>query len=327
MSSHVEVAIAGHRLSLSNLDKVLYPKTGFTKAQVIDYYLRIAPALLPHLERRPITLKRYPDGVEGMFFYEKRCPAHRPAWITTKRIAVKSGTIDFCLVEDASSLVWLANIACLEIHAYLYRAESSTTPTMMVFDLDPGEPAGLLDSCGIGLHLRRLLGAQGLECLAKASGSKGLHVYVPLNRPVTFERTKSFARAVALAMEQRFPERVTSIMAKSERGGKVFIDWSQNDRAKTTCCAYSLRARERPTVSAPLRWSEIEAAVASGDAGALVFEADQVLRRVEKDGDLFASLERLKQNLPGEVAANGPGGGRARPTRAKPAARGSAPKR
>ncbi|MBA2479135.1 MAG: ATP-dependent DNA ligase [Planctomycetes bacterium] len=300
MSRSVEVMIAGKKLVLSNLDKVLYDETGFTKGQVIDYYTRIAPVMLPHLAQRPITLKRYPNGSGGMFFYEKRCPVYRPSWVKTATIDVKSGTIDFCIIDSPYALAWLANLACLEIHTYLAKAGSPDVPTMVVFDLDPGAPAALLDSCRIAVRLRKLLAAQDLQCLVKASGSKGLHVYVPLNPSgrggATFADTKDFARAVAMAMEKRFPDEVTSVMAKVERPGKVFIDWSQNDRAKTTCCVYSLRAQPRPTVSAPVSWAEIERAVERADAAGLVREAPDVLAQ-SAHGDDFADLERVTQRL------------------------------
>jgi bifunctional non-homologous end joining protein LigD len=329
VSGGVEVEIGGRRLSLSNLDKPMYP-SGFTKAQVIDYYTRVAPAMLPHLVERPITLKRYPNGSQGMFFYEKRCPAHRPRWIETERIVVKVGAIDFCIIEDVAALAWLGNIACLEIHAYLYKRGAPTVPTMMVFDLDPGAPAGLVDSARIALELKALLAAQGLESLVKFSGSKGLHVYVPLNHPrLSFERTKAYARAAAMALERRLPERVTSVMAKSERGGKVFIDWSQNDFAKTTCCVYSLRAQATPRVSAPVSWAEVERAASSGDAARLISEAPAVLEAVRRHGDAFATLETLRQRLPdSEPEARGPrttipAPRRARPSPRAPAKRGS----
>jgi bifunctional non-homologous end joining protein LigD len=301
MSRAVEVEIGGRRLSLTNLDKLMYP-SGFTKAAVVDYYTRIAPALLPHLARRPITLKRYPEGSQGWFFYEKRCPAHRPPWIDTKRIEVKSGHIDFCLIGDVAGLAWLGNLACLEIHPYLYRVNAPRTPTMMVFDLDPGEPAALADSCRIALELKRLLGSQGLDCLVKVSGAKGLHLCVPLNDPrATFEQTKAYAHAAAIALEQRFPDRVTSVMAKSERGGKVFIDWSQNDFAKTTCSVYSLRAQPTPRVSAPVAWDEVERAAATGKTDPLLRDAPEVLELMPRRGDLFAPLETLHQRLPGSA--------------------------
>jgi bifunctional non-homologous end joining protein LigD len=325
MSASSELTIDNRRLTVTNLDKVMYP-SGFTKAQVIDYYVRIAPAMLPHLAEHPITLKRYPDGAAGWFFYEKRCPVHRPDWVDTTAIRVKSGVIDFCFADDPATLAWLGNLASLELHTYLYRRADPSTPTMMVFDLDPGAPAGLLDSCRIGLELRGLLRAHGLEALAKASGSKGLHVHVPLNTPIGFERTKAYARATALALERRLPEAVTSVMSKSERTGKVFIDWSQNDFAKTTCCVYSLRARERPVVSAPVTWEEIERAVASGDAEPLLRDAPAVLDLVRRRGDLFADLETLRQRLPDHAPDAAPAARAPRPPRRSAAARSAPPR-
>jgi bifunctional non-homologous end joining protein LigD len=293
----VAVQLAGKELVLSNLDKVLYPQPGFTKAQVIDYYLRVAPAMLPHLRRYPISLKRYPNGVDRGHFFEKRCPA-RPDWVATANVPVQGGSIDFCVVDNLHSLVWLANLACLEIHVYLAHGDTPDTPRMMVFDLDPGAPASLLECARVGVALRELLAHFSLESLVKVSGSKGLHVYVPLNRAATFEQTKGFARAVALLLERRHPDTVTSVMAKKERGGKVFIDWSQNDRSKTTVGVYSLRAREQPTVSAPVRWDEVAAAISAGDARGLTFDTEAVLARIDRLGDLFAPLLTTRQKLP-----------------------------
>ena len=298
-----EAIVENRTLNLSNLTKVMYPATGFTKGDVVDYYRRIAPVLLPHLAGRPLTLKRYPNGVDGKFFYEKQCPKHRPDWVTTVAVPSerKRGMIDFCVVEDLPTLVWTSNLADLELHTSLSLAREIRRPTMMVFDLDPGEPAGLLECCQVATWLRAMFGGLGLECLAKTSGSKGLQLYIPLNDEVTYERTKPFARMVAETLERGAPELVVSRMTKSLRPGKVLIDWSQNDEHKTTVNVYSLRARERPTVSTPVAWEEVEAAVASGDAGSLVFEADQVLERVARDGDLFASVLSLRQSLPGGV--------------------------
>jgi bifunctional non-homologous end joining protein LigD len=293
----VEVEVEGRRLKLSNLDKVFYPAVGFTKGQVIDFYRRIAPALLPHLRDRPLTLKRYPDGVEGQFFYEKQCPSHRPDWIQT--VAVENRRkIDYCLANDLSTLIWLANLADLELHTSLSRAGDIQRPTMMVFDLDPGAPAAILECAQVGITLRQVFGELGLECYPKTSGSKGLQIYVPLNTPVTYDHTKPFAQAIARLLEKQLPELVVSSMKKSIRGGKVFVDWSQNDEHKTTICVYSLRARERPTVSTPVRWDEVEAALENGDAEQLVFEADAVLERVEEHGDLFEAVLSRKQLLP-----------------------------
>jgi bifunctional non-homologous end joining protein LigD len=295
----LEVEVEGRRILLRNLDKVFYPEAGFTKGEVVDYYRRIAPALLPHLRDRPLTLKRYPEGVDGPHFYEKRCPRHRPDWFRTE--AIWSGGnqeyIDYCVADDLPSLVWLASIADLELHPSLSRVDDVERPTALVFDLDPGPPADLLACCEVALLLRRLLAALGLEAFPKSSGSKGMQLYVPL-AGATYADTKPFAHAVARLLERRHPQLVVERMAKALRGGKVLVDWSQNDPHKTTVCAYSLRARPRPTVSTPLRWAEVEKAARTRDAGGLVFEAGAVLRRVERAGDLFAPVLTLRQRLP-----------------------------
>lgn len=295
-----EVDIGGRRLKLTNLDKVLYPKTGFTKAQMIDYYVRVAPAVLPHLRNRPMTLKRYPNGVEGEHFYEKRCPPYRPEWIQTAPVFSegRGGNIDFCLFNDLASLVWAANLADLELHPYLHLADAVDRPTMMVFDLDPGPPADIVLCSEVGLELRELFEAVGLKSFPKTSGSKGLQVYVPLNGDVTYDDTKGFSRAVAELLEKRNPDRVVSKMLKTLRKGKVLVDWSQNDEHKTTVGVYSLRAKDTPTVSTPVKWSEVERCVEKRDPALLTFQSDDVLRRVEKLGDLFAPVLTLKQKLP-----------------------------
>jgi bifunctional non-homologous end joining protein LigD len=290
----VEVEVEGRRLKLSNLDKVFYPATGFTKGQVIDYYRRVAPALLPHLRDRPLTLKRYPDGVEGQFFYEKQCPSYAPDWIDT--VTVKNRRkIDYCLANELATLMWLANLADLELHTSLSRAKDIMRPTMMVFDLDPGEPAGIMECVKVGIALRDLFAGLKLDCYPKTSGSKGLQVYVPLNGPVTYDDTKPFAHAIAMLLEKQLPKLVVSSQKKSLRGGKVLVDWSQNDDHKTTVCVYSLRARERPTVSTPVSWEEVEKARSPKQ---LTFEAGAVLKRVEKHGDLFAPVLEQRQKLP-----------------------------
>jgi bifunctional non-homologous end joining protein LigD len=298
----LRVSIEDRELDLSNLEKVLYPKTGFTKGQVINYYQRIAPALLPHLAGRPLTLKRYPNGVEGHFFYEKRCPSYRPEWFRTAEIWSdrNRGIVRYCVVDDLASLVWVANTASLELHPSLSRCDDMPSPTTVAFDLDPGAPANMVDCCRIGLRLRDLFDQMGLASFAKTSGSKGLQIYVPLNRPgVPYEGgTKSFALAVAKLFEKQFPKEVVSQMRKDLRPGKVLIDWSQNDEYKTTICVYSLRARERPTVSTPLTWDEVAAVAESGDAEQVVFDADAVLARVDKLGDLFGPVATLEQQLP-----------------------------
>ena len=297
-SQRLEVDVDGRTLSLSNLGKVLYPAVGFTKGQVIDYYTRIAPVLLPHLRGRPLTLKRYPDGVDGGHFYEKQCPRHRPDWVRTAPIRAGSKVIDFCLCDDLPTLVWAANLADLEIHPSLARAEAYSSPTVVAFDLDPGPPATIVECAEVAVRLRAALRAVGLECFPKTSGSKGMQVYAPLNTPASYERTKPFAFAVAQALERAEPDLVVSDMKKSLRGGKVLVDWSQNDEHKTTVCVYSLRAKERPTASTPITWEEVEAVRASGDPDDLLFTSDDVLARVAEHGDLFAPVLDLEQELP-----------------------------
>ncbi len=293
------IEVDGHRLSLSNLDKVLYPTTGFLKGQVIDYYARIAPVMLPHLKDRPVTLKRYPDGVESSFFFEKNCPGHRPRWVSTATVRYSEGeSVRHCLINERAALVWVANLAAIELHTSLARAEAIDRPTMLAFDLDPGPPASLRDCLPIALRLHAMFDELGLQSFPKTSGGKGLHVYVPLNTPTNYDASKQFAYAVALTLEKHLPDAVTSNMSKAKRTGKVFVDWSQNSQHKTTVCVYSLRAQPRPTVSAPVTWEEIEHAVADDDAESLVFEAEAMLQRVEERGDLFAPVLNVKQKLP-----------------------------
>lgn len=295
-----EVAVGGKRLKLSNLDKVLYPKAGFTKGAVIDYYIRIAPVLLPHLKNRPLTLKRYPHGVEGNFFYEKRCPVYRPSWVRTAAVWSEGNHADihFCLANDLPTLVWAANLADLELHTFLAKATDVKCPTMVVFDLDPGPPAGILQCAQVGLWLKEMLDKLHLQSFPKTSGSKGLQVYVPLNTATSYDVTKPFAKALAELLEQQNPKSVVSKMSKALRKGKVFVDWSQNDESKTTVCVYSLRAKERPTVSTPVSWEEVQDAVAREDSDALSFDSEEVLQRVDEHGDLFAPVLKLKQTLP-----------------------------
>jgi len=259
----------------------------------------IAPVLLPHISDRPLTLKRYPNGVDGMFFYEKRCPMHRPPWVPTAKIwsDTNEDNIDYCLCNDRATLAWLGNLACLELHTLLARADAPDKPTTMVFDFDPGAPADMLDCLHIGLRMREVLGNFGLESFPKTSGGKGLHLWVPLNTPITFEQTKQFAHAVALLLENENPKEVTSVMRKDLRVGKVLIDWSQNDSHKTTACAYTLRARSQPTVSTPVTWEEVSKALKKKDPSMLTFTAPQVLDRVSRVGDLFAPVLKLKQRL------------------------------
>jgi bifunctional non-homologous end joining protein LigD len=303
-STSTTVEVEGRQLKLSNLGKVLYPEVGFTKGQVIDYYTRIAPVLLPHLRDRPLTLKRYPNGVDQAYFYEKRCPTHRPEWVRTTAVWSKrnADNLDFCLANDLPTLVWVANLASLELHTSLSRGADIGRPSMMVFDLDPGAPATVVECAQVALWLRELLDDLGLESVVKTSGSKGMQVYVPLNTDVTYDETKLVSHTIAQLLEQREPKLVVSQMAKELRTGKVFIDWSQNDQVKTTVCVYSLRARERPTVSAPLQWAEVEKLHAGGDAGAVTFTAGDVLERVGGIGDPFAPVLELEQRLPRPAA-------------------------
>ncbi|TAL18407.1 ATP-dependent DNA ligase [bacterium] len=294
------VEISGRQLSLSNLEKILYPSCNFSKAQVIEYYRRISEFILPHLKDRALTLKRYPDGVEGEYFFEKRCPSHRPAWVETGEILREEGErMTVCLVNDLPTLIWAANLATLELHVPLARAQSPATPDYVVFDLDPGEGADLLDCARVALILRGLFDRLGLESFVKTSGQKGLHVYMPLNLPgAAFEDTKTFSRAVALTVEKKYPDLVTAKMAKTERAGRVFINWEQNDPKKTTICVYSLRAREAPFVSFPLGWEELEALAAEGDPEKLPVSHEEALRRAGEKGDLFRELLTIKQTLP-----------------------------
>ena len=300
MSNKAELIVGKRKLQVSNLEKVLYPKAGFTKGQVIDYCIRIAPVLLPHLKDRPLTMKRYPDGVAGEFFYEKNCPSHRPKWVQTAEVWSEGNkrTMDYCLVQDLPTLVWAANLAALELHTSVARKRNITRPTVMVFDLDPGAPADMVQCCQVGLWLRDLLAHMGLKSFAKTSGSKGLQLYVPLNTEVTFEQTKAISRALALYLEREHPGLVTSNMTKTVRKGKIFVDWSQNDEHKTTISVYSLRAKEEPTVSTPVTWEEVEKCLKRKKGELLKFRCEETLARVEKLGDLFGPIEKLKQKLP-----------------------------
>jgi len=300
MSAPTIVDVQGRKLKLTNLDKVLYPAAGFTKGQVVNFYVRIAPALVPHLAGRPLTMKRYPEGVDHEYFFEKNAPMHRPDWVKTAPIWSESNhrTIHFILANDLPTLVWIANLASIELHPSLSLAADIRTPTAIVFDLDPGPPANIVQCAQVGLWVREIFDHFGLQSFPKTSGSKGLQIYIPLNSKTSYEQTKSFAHAVARLLEQEHPELVVSDMKKAVRTNKVFVDWSQNDEHKTTISVYSLRAREQPTVSTPVAWDEVEQALRKKDAGRLVFEAKDVLARVEKMGDLFGPVLKLKQKLP-----------------------------
>jgi bifunctional non-homologous end joining protein LigD len=297
-----QVEVDGRELKLTNLDKVLYPKAGFTKGEVVDYYARVGAAMIPHLSGRAVTLRRFPEGVDDLdaAFFEKRCPKHRPKWVKTAsvRAGPRAGKIDFCVCDGLPTLVWMAQLAAIELHPSLSQARAPTRPTVLAFDLDPGPPADVIDCCRVALRLRELFGHFGVDCFPKTSGSKGLQVYVPLNGRDTYDTTKPFAKAIAQLLEKQTPDLVVSKMKKVERRGKVFVDWSQNHRSKTTVAVYSLRARERPTASTPVTWEELERACDREDASMLVFEAGEVLERIERDGDLFAPVLELKQELP-----------------------------
>ncbi len=300
MSADQIIEVGGRTLKLTNLEKVLYPATGFTKGQVIDYYARIAPVLVPHLAGKPLTLKRYPNGVNEEPFFEKNATKHRPEWVKTAPIWSEGNQrdVNYILANDLATLVWVANLAAIELHPSLSLATDIECPRMMVFDLDPGPPANIVQCCQVATWLRAIFEHFNLESFPKTSGSKGLQIYVPLNTKTSYDETKPFAQALARLLESEHRDLVVSEMKKAVRVNKVFVDWSQNDEHKTTISVYSLRARQRPTVSTPVTWEEVERALKKKDAGLLVFESHQVLERVEKMGDLFAPVLNLKQKLP-----------------------------
>ena len=299
----VEVRVGDRTLRLTNLDKVFYPKVGFTKGQMIDYYTRVAPALLPHLRDRPLTLKRYPNGVDGQMFYEKNCPKHRPPWLETAKVWSDGNNryMDYCMVQDLPSLVWVAQLGTIELHTSLSLDQKLPEPRMLVFDLDPGPPATIVECCQVAIWLREWFEEHGLHAFAKTSGSKGLQLYVPLNTPVDYEQTKRISKGLAQKLERERPKHVVHMQRKTLREGRVLIDWSQNDEYKTTVNVYSLRARERPTVSTPVTWDEVAGCLEARDPDLLVFDSDAVLQRIEKSGDLFEPVLELKQKLPESV--------------------------
>ena len=294
------IEVEGKHLKLTNLDKVLYPAAGFTKGQVVDYYARIAPVMVPHLAGRPLTLKRYPNGVDSQFFFEKNATKHRPDWVKTAPIWSEGNSrdVNYILANDLPTMVWVANLAGIELHPSLSMAKEITCPTMMVFDLDPGPPANIVQCCQVAFWLREIFERFDLQSFPKTSGSKGLQIYVPLNTKTSYDETKPFAHALARLLEDAHRNLVVSDMKKALRVGKILVDWSQNDEHKTTIGVYSLRARENPTVSTPVTWEEVGACLKKKDANLLVFQAPQVLERVQKDGDLFAPVLSLKQKLP-----------------------------
>lgn len=293
--------VEGREVLISNPDKVFYPETGFTKAEVIDYYIRIAPALLPHLKDRPLSLKRYPHGVEVSYFYQKEAPPARPKWIKTTPVpSTQRGVpINYVVCNDLATLVWLANAANLEFHTFMHTAKDLTRPTQVAFDLDPGPGADALTCARVALMLKDQFAALKMKAFPKVSGSKGVQLHVPLNTPATYEETKVFSRHFALALSRQHPKLVTALMKKELRKGKVFVDWSQNDEHKTTSCVYTMRGVPKPSVAAPVEWKELQAAVDADDLALLRFTPDQVLKRVKKKGDLFAPVETLQQKLPG----------------------------
>ncbi len=298
-----QVEVDGKELRLTNLDKVLYPATGFSKGEMVDYYAKVAPAIVPHLSGRAVTLRRFPEGVEDLdaAFFEKRCPKHRPRWVKTAKVQAgpRAGVIEFCVCDSLPTLIWMAQLAALELHPSLSRSRAPKRPTVVAFDLDPGPPADVVDCSRVALRLRDLLAQLGLECFAKTSGSKGMQLYVPLNARTSYEQTRPFAQAIAQIVAKQDPENILAKMGKkTDRSGKVFIDWYQNNERKTTISVYSLRARERPTCSTPITWEEVEKAAESGKGDHLVFETTDVLKRLDDHGDLFAPVLELEQALP-----------------------------
>ncbi len=299
----VEVEVDGRSLRLTNLDKVFWPQVGFTKGQMIDYYTRMAPHLLPHLEGRPLTLKRYPNGIDGEMFYEKNCPRHRPEWMQTAKVWSRGNDrwMYFCVVDDLPSLVWVSQLGTVEWHTSLSTKPDLEHPRTLVFDFDPGPPATIVECCRVAGLVREWLEGHKLKGFCKTSGSKGLQLYVPLNGDAGYDVTKKISHGIATKLEREHPKEVVSRQVKDLRGGKVLIDWSQNDPNKTTVNVYSLRARDRPTVSTPITWDEVAACAESGDPNRLVFDSAAVLERVEKQGDLFEPVLKLRQQLPEEV--------------------------
>ncbi|MDX6634424.1 MAG: bifunctional non-ous end joining protein LigD [Solirubrobacterales bacterium] len=298
-----QIEVDGKELRLTNLDKVLYPKAEFTKGEMVDYYARVAPAIVPHLRGRAVTLRRFPEGVDDLdaAFFEKRCPKHRPKWVKTTRVQAgpNAGKIDFCVCDSRPTLIWMAQLAAIELHPSLSLGRAPKRPTVLAFDLDPGPPADVVDCSRVALRLREVLTQLELECFVKTSGSKGMQLYVPLNTKTYYEETRPFAQALAQLIAKQTPDEVLAKMGKkTDRSGKVLIDWYQNNERKTTIAVYSLRARERPTVSTPVTWEEVEAVAESGDGSDFVFEAGDVIERIEEHGDLFAPVLELEQKLP-----------------------------
>ena len=291
--------VGGRQLKIGRLDRVVFPRAGVTKGELLYYYVRVGDTILAHLRERQLHMHRYPEGVDGPRFWQKGCPEHRPAWMPVAPVwsEAKGATIDFCVVNELASLLWAVNIGSIELHTSLHTRDAMDRPTALAFDLDPGEGVDVLGCGEVALRLHALLDAVGLCGLVKTSGSKGLQVYVPLNANVTYAQTTPGAKAIAQTLEAETPDRVISRMARAERHGRVLVDWGQNTEHKSMVCAYSVRAKERPTVSTPVTWEEVAAAVESGDAAALRFEMGEVLERIERHGDLFAPVLSVEQDL------------------------------
>ena len=292
------VEIDGHRIGLTNLEKVLWPEPGLTKGELIDYYVRVAPVLLPHLAERPLTLRRFPDGVDGVSWHQNECRGE-PDWFHVLETEGVGGRIlRFCVVDDLASLVWVANQAAIELHPFQWTTAAPRRPVALVFDLDPGDPAGLVECTRVALLLRELLADVGLEAWVKTSGGVGMHVHVPLGHPYDADEVKAFGRVVAETLAKRHPEEVVVEMKKTERRGKVFVDWLQNDATRQTVAPYSLRGMPWPTVATPVTWDEVERTAQEGRAELLTFLADDVVGRVDRQGDLFEGALESEQSLP-----------------------------
>lgn len=294
-----EVEIGGRRLAIRNLNRVMFPRAGATKSQLLRYYVDVAHVMLPHLRERLLHTHRYPEGVEGPRFWQKGCPEHRPPWLPTAPVwsEDKRDTIDYCVVNELAALLWAVNIGSIELHTSLHLRAALHRPTVIAFDLDPGEGAGLLHCCEVAMRLHELFAGVGLRSFPKTSGSKGLQVYVPLNGELTYAETKPVARRIAELLEGQTPDAVVSRMARAARRGKVLVDWSQNTEHKSMVCVYSVRAKHRPTVSTPVTWEEVQTAFDGGDAEVLTFEMQAVVERITEHGDLFSPVLTLRQDF------------------------------
>jgi bifunctional non-homologous end joining protein LigD len=305
-----ELQVSGRHLAIRNLDRVVFPQTGTTKGELLAYYVSIGELMLPHLRERLLHMHRYPEGVEGPRFWQKGCPEHRPEWMPTALVwsRDKGEHIEYCVVNELAALLWAVNIGSIELHTSLHLRHELHRPTVIAFDLDPGEGASLLDCCEAALRVRELFAGMGLDAYPKTSGSKGLQVYVPLNAGVAYAYTKPASRRIAEHLEALAPDRVVSRIARSARAGRVLVDWSQNTEHKSMVCVYSVRAKQRPTVSTPVEWDEVVEALDAGDPGLLTFEMGALLERVAERGDLFAPVLSLRQELPGANAQSTLGG-------------------